>query len=156
MTDSFRLPIDIEAFIRDSMRPTSGGGGVLVGSHGDMLYQTDTGLGAVPSTLGSGYMVMVSRGEGFAPEMIDLLDLIAFITGGGNLAFVFLSSVPIPGLLTSLSVNSATAASASLAPVVPLPSISIGTNVSSATAASHTATSSVPISSIVTSTQVIP
>lgn len=124
MSDSFRLPIDVEALIRDNLRPTGSGGGTVVGSHGDMLYQAPSGLGAVPATLGSGFMVMVSRGVGFAPVMIDLLTLIAFITGGESILRTIVFSVVIPSLSGSGAVSSGTAASASPSQSVILPSIS--------------------------------
>lgn len=125
MSDSFRLPVDIEAFIRDSLRPTGTGGGVSVGDHGDMLYQAASGLGAVPATLGSGFMVMVSRGVGFPPEMIDLLDLIAFITGGESVLRTTAYSVVIPILVGSGAIDSSGAAvSGSKSQSVTLPSLS--------------------------------
>lgn len=123
MTDSFRLPIDIEAFIRDNLKPTGGGGGTVVGSHGDMLYQRPSGLGAVPATLGSGFMVMASRGKGFPPEMIDIQALIVFITGALNVARLVAFSVVIPTLLGSGAASAGTGGSFLKSQSVVLPAL---------------------------------
>ncbi len=156
MSDSYRLPIDNEAFIRDSMKPTASGGGTVVGSHGDMMYQRPTGLGAVPATLGSGYMVMVSRGVGFAPVMIDLLDLISFVTGGESIARLVAFSVVLPSLSGSGVVSSATAASGTGSLSVILAAISGSGTVSSGTPASGAGSLSVVLPSISGSGVVIP
>lgn len=156
MIDSFQLPIDINAMNRDNLKPTSSGGGILVGTHGDMLYQGPVSISAVPATLGSGFMVMVSRGEGFAPEMIDLLTLITFITGGLNVARLVAFSVVIPTLLGSGVVSSGTAASGSKSQSVVLPSLS-GSGVASSTAGASGSTSqSVVLPSLSGSGVVIP
>lgn len=122
-SDSFRLPIDIEAFVRDNLKPTSSGGGTLVGTHGDMLYQGPTSLRAVPATLGSGFMVMVSRGEGFAPEMIDLQALILALTGALNVARVAVFSVAFPILVGSGAASTAAGGSGSKSQPVVLPAL---------------------------------
>lgn len=129
MSDSFQLPIDINALNRDSMRPTSSGGGILVGTYGDMLYQGPVSISAVPATLGSGYMVMVSRGEGFAPEMIDLLDLIGFVTGGENIAILKTFSVIAPTITYNAVVSAATAVSINEGFSPALPAFSVSTSV---------------------------
>lgn len=156
MSDSFRLPIDVEALIRDSMKPTGTGGGTVVGSHGDMLYQAPSGLGAVPATLGSGYMVMVSRGLGFAPVMIDLQAFIVSITGALNVSRVTAYSVVLPLLLGSSAVSSATPASGDTSQSVVLPVLSGSGAVSSATPASGSASQSVVLPSLSGSGVVIP
>lgn len=156
MSDSFQLPIDVNAMNRDNLRPTVSGGGTVVGSHGDMLYQGPSGLGAVPATLGSGFMVMVSRGVGFAPVMIDMQAFIQFITGGANIARLATFLVVIPALSGSAAVSSATPASASPSLSVILPSLSGSGAVSSATPASASPSLSVILPGISGSAVVIP
>lgn len=118
--------LDIHATIQYLLQQVNAltGGGTVVGSHGDMLYQKPSGLGAVPSTLGSGYMVMVSRGEGFAPVMIDLLTLIVSITGALNVARVTVFSVTIPALSGSGAVSIGAGGSNSKSQSVVLPALS--------------------------------
>lgn len=156
MSDSYRLPIDNEAFIRDSMKPTASGGGTVVGSHGDMMYQRPAGLGAVPATLGSGYMVMVSRGFGFAPVMIDLLDLIAFVTGGESVAILRQFGVILPSFAMSAAASTAASASATEAFSVILPLFADSTAVSAGTPASASEAFSPVLPSFAVSTTVIP
>lgn len=153
---NLKQPIDIDAFIRDNLTSTGSGGGILVGTHGDMLFQGPVSLSAVPATLGSGYMVMVSRGEGFAPEMIDLLDLIAFVTGGESIAILKIFSVVLPSVTGSTAVSSATAASAGEGFSVILPSFADSTAVNSGTPASASEAFSPVLPAFAFSTQVIP
>ncbi len=124
---------------------------------GDIPYVNATGrLDLLAAELGSGFLVLNSRGPGLPPVWLDVQELIQFVTGGENVLFTFLSEVPISSLAIATAVASGAGGSHSSTPTVPLPAITTSTNVASGAGGSHGATSTVPISSMTTTTQVIP
>lgn len=151
-------PIDVEAILEYLMsKPDpSAGVGAIVGDHGDMIFQGPSGLGALPADLGSGFMVMVSRGVGFDPVLIDLLALISFITGGLNMQFTFVMSVAIPSVSITTAVDSGAGDSQTVSMSTVIPSIAIAAAANSGVGGSETVPTSVPIPSVSITTQVIP
>lgn len=128
-----------------------------VGNWGDPIFRGPVGYDFLPADLGSGFNVLNSRGPNNDPVWLDVLGLIQFVTGGANVAFVFLSSVPIPTVVIG-AVASFDPGSGSFGPTlsVPIPSVSIGTAAALAAGASYGGSSSVPIPSVSISTAVIP
>lgn len=126
---------------------------------GDIPYVNATGrLDLLVAELGSGFLVLNSRGPGLPPVWLDVQALIQSITGGDNVEIVKLFGVVIVTITGTTAVDSSGAAASesdSFSPV--LPAFTDTTAVNSTGAAASTTESMSPVlPAFVFSTQVIP